>query len=469
MKHYAEIFTQVKVCQTEADVEQKIIIPFLQGLGYAEADWLAQSSVDKLRPDFIIKPSEATIKDFSYLIIEVKAPTININNKSNQLKTYLTKTKAIFGLISNGKHLRLFYHNPFQPVSVKLVEEIADTTNLTKLKKLVTLLNKRVALSFIHHLYQRQQQAYTQFSKVVTKVYPSFSNHPPVIPQTKPMIITVFNNKGGVGKTTLTINLGAALAKLGKRVLLIDIDAQANLSIGLRVDPLKDVEDVGKKDITHLLLERDTTLQDVIHRRRWGDLTLDIVPSHIRLADMEPDLMRIIDVDRVLSRKLNNHGYDFVLIDPPPSFSKVNAIALVASTAILIPTELSSYPIRALEYVLNRTFIISQSIERPIHVLGITVSRYDKRNKDENLVMKESLYKILNRINQRVDILPENTWTPQLLAVSRSTEKKCPVQSVEFYEQSSSSDKDSLDRITTCYENLAKNIIEQNLKLQESN
>ncbi len=155
------------------------------------------------------------------------------------------------------------------------------------------------------------------------------------------MIITVFNNKGGVGKTTTTINLGAALNQLGKRVLLIDIDPQANLTVGLNIDPLADLELSGKKDITHLLTEPKTTLEQTVIHKEWNNVELDIVPSHIRLSDMEATLIVTIDVDRVLARKLKNYRdqYDYILIDPPPSFGKVNNISLMASSAILIPTQ----------------------------------------------------------------------------------------------------------------------------------
>ncbi|MDS3862318.1 AAA family ATPase [Thermosynechococcaceae cyanobacterium BACA0444] len=467
-KDYEAIFSKIDACETEADVEQKIIIPFLNRLGYTEKDWQAQPTVARIKPDFIVKPHDAQIPHFPFLVIEVKAPKVNLKHKSQQLKTYLQQTKGLFGLLTNGKQLHLFYFNPFANQHPQLVQELRESDDFTKINKLSTLLHHKAALGFIHHLYQRQQQTYAQFSKVVNRVYPTFRDQFPEIPQTKPMIITVFNNKGGVGKTTMTINLGAALAQMGKKVLLIDVDAQANLSIGLGIDPLKDVEDQGRKDITHLLLEKDTTLDQVIYKKAWKNLKLDIVPSHIRLADMEPDLIKLFDSDQVLYKKLKKHNYDFILIDPPPSFSKVNTIALFASSAVLIPTELAPYPVRALEYVLNRTFIIADVIDRPIHVLGISVSRYVQNNSNNNFEMKANIFKLLNRIQQRVEILPEKAWTPQLLVVSKATENKCPIQSEIFYNSLTSSGKEAADRVIESYNNLALNIIEQNQKIQNT-
>jgi cellulose biosynthesis protein BcsQ len=117
---------------------------------------------------------------------------------------------------------------------------------------------------------------------------------------------------------------------------LIDIDAQANLSTGLGINPLDDVELAGKKDITHLLVEPKTKLEDVIYSKRWGDIQLDVVPSHIRLSRMESRLIQMVDSDRVLAKKLKQHDYDYIFIDPPPSFGKVNGISLMASSGILI-------------------------------------------------------------------------------------------------------------------------------------
>ncbi len=462
------LLTAASHCQPEADLEQKVILEFLKRLGYVASDWQAQATVGNSKPDFIIRPTNSEIPNFTFLVIEAKAPAVNIQYKSPQIKSYLKKTKGLFGLLTNGLDWQLYYLNPHETKAPQLIENVSLLQDAKKFEKLCQLLQRKTALSFIYHLYQRQHQAYARFGKVILKLYPDLKTDRPSQSEKKKMIITVFNNKGGVGKTTMTINLGAALANMGKKVLLIDVDAQANLSIGLSVDPFKDVEDVGKKDITHLLMERDTTLKDVIHRRKWGGLTLDIVPSHIRLSGMEPDLMRMINVDYVLAKKLKNHEYDYVLIDPPPSFSKVNDIALVASNAILIPTELSPYPIRALEYVFNRTYTISESIDRSIHILGVAISRYSPGNIRNNLDMKGDIYMILNRTAQKADLLSESTWIPQLLAMSRSTEKKCPIYSQKFYDESSSSDKNAIEKIITCYDNLAQNVINQSVNLQES-
>lgn len=277
------------------------------------------------------------------------------------------------------------------------------------------------------------------------------------------MIITVFNNKGGVGKTTLTINLAASLAQLGKRVLLIDIDAQANLSTGLGIDPLNDVELARKKDITHLLIDPRVKLEDVIYAKRWShnDLQLDVIPSHIRLSRMENDLTQMVDSDRVLAKKLKNHDYDFVFIDPPPSFGKVNRISLMASNGILVPTQLSSYPIRALEYVLAQAQEIGAYKDDPLPILGVAISMYDQRSNSFNLSMLEKLKDILEKTagGSQVNIFPEQTWIPRLNIVSQCPEKGYPIQEAEFDDHLSSQEREAAQKALERYDNLASHLV----------
>lgn len=275
------------------------------------------------------------------------------------------------------------------------------------------------------------------------------------------MIITVFNNKGGVGKTTLTINLAATLTKLGKRVLLIDIDAQANLTTGLGIDPLIDVHSVGKKDIVNLLLEPRTKLNDVVYRKRWGDIQLDIIPSHIRLSEMENDLVQSVDSDRLLAKKLKNHEYDFVFIDPPPSFGKVNSISLMASSGILIPTQLSPYPICALEYVIKRVEKVEEYKDESLPILGVAISMYDQRSSSFNLSMEESLREIIakNSRGKTIEVFPENTWIPRLNIISKCPEKGYPIQQTEFDNQVSQQDREAAQSAILRLEKLANHLM----------
>jgi cellulose biosynthesis protein BcsQ len=279
----------------------------------------------------------------------------------------------------------------------------------------------------------------------------------------KGMIITVFNNKGGVGKTTTTINLAAALNQLGKRVLLIDVDAQANLTMGLGIDPLADVEEQGKKDISHLLTEAKTQFQDTLIHKQWQDVELDIIPSHIRLSDMESTLINTLDVDRVLLKKLKNYrqNYDFILIDPPPSFGKVNLISLMTASGILIPTHLAPYPIRALEYVINRAQGIGQFKDEPLPILGIAVSMYDKKATALKQSMINKIKDLLNKTagGENISLFPESTWIPQLKIISTVPDKGYPLCCAAFDKSLSSGDKEAAQAAFDCYMQMANHLL----------
>lgn len=462
----------------EADVAHKVVLPLLHLLGYNHQDWHTQAGIGRTKADFIVNPPDPCFQHLPYLIVEVKAPSKNTAHSRWQLSEYMRQSGALLGLLTNGYtfHLLLFYHGK--------VHAIATYTQTDLAKHFVPvfkLLNKATCLRVREALAQSHQRLYGKFTQWVSRLF----DHPETLnrlsdsadairstaketlaketpaKEKTPMIITVFNNKGGVGKTTLTINLAATLAKLGKRVLLIDIDAQANLSTGLGIDPLEDVELAGKKDITHLLLEPRTKLANVIYQKRWGDVQLDIVPSHIRLSEMESELIQTIDSDRLLVKKLKNHDYDFVFIDPPPSFGKVNSISLMASSGILIPTQLSPYPIRALEYVIGRVGKVEAYKDEPLPIYGIVVSMYDRRASSFNTSMQESLHDVLSKHAQdrNVELFPESTWIPRLNILSKCPERGYPIQHAEFDDELSSQDREAAQDAIARLEQLANHLM----------
>lgn len=273
---------------------------------------------------------------------------------------------------------------------------------------------------------------------------------------------------------------------LGNRVLLIDIDAQANLTTGLGIDPYE-LEYTGAKDITDLLLDPITTLKDVVIEQEWQDVELDIVPSHIRLSTMEKDLVTNITIDEVLVKKLKNHGYDFVLIDPPPAFSIVNSLSLMASSGILIPTQLSAYPIRALEYVLNRVLevqelqmtrekarglhrVLETQYKQNLAILGIAVSMYDPRSTKFNQSMTQNLRDVLQKFyslqkklgtgNSKVNLFPEQTWIPHLNVLSSCQDKGYPLFQAKYDYGLTAQYREVAQKATERYIELGKHLVE---------
>lgn len=473
-------------CQSsESDVEDKIIIPLLEKLGYSASDWRSQVSVGKTKLDFLVHPQNSSVICSPYLVIEVKAPNKEISKSVWQINDYMRQSKAVFGLLTNSHTFRILYNyegNITTVVSYSRVELIKNFDLFYK------TLCKRTCLVFNHALYRNQQKINFNFAKYFAQKFDNkdmlglfqrkklntTDNQQPVNQQEqqeigldnkekKCMIITVFNNKGGVGKTTTTINLAAALNRLGKRVLLIDVDAQANLTMGLGIDPLFDVEQKGKKDIVDLLTSTKVSLPDTIIRRQWKDIELEVVPSHIRLSNMEATLIQTVDVDRVLARKLKNYKqeYDFILIDPPPSFSKVNTISLMAASGILIPTQLSSYPVRALEYVIDRAYAVGTYKDEALPILGIAVSMYDRRAASLKQEMTNKIKEILNKVpgGESISLFPEETWIPQLKVVSLNPDKGYPLCCAEFDNDLTTSEKESAQVAFDCYMQLAQHLI----------
>ena len=161
-------------------------------------------------------------------------------------------------------------------------------------------------------------------------------------------IISIVNQKGGVGKTTTTINLGAALANYNQKVLIVDFDQQANATTGLGIDKediLFDVTDF----FTHIALVKKAILHTTIDN-------LDVIPATIKLANVEETLYQVPDKEYLMSRKLSElkSEYDYILIDCPPSLGLIVDNALYASDSVIIPVECGYYSYDALTQMTHK-------------------------------------------------------------------------------------------------------------------
>ena len=181
----------------------------------------------------------------------------------------------------------------------------------------------------------------------------------PDLPEPKPLtshgpalVIAMCNQKGGVGKTTTTINLGAALAELGRRVLLVDFDPQGSLSVGLGVNP-----HTLEHSIYNLLLSRDTPIDDVIDRT--GVENLDILPSNIDLSAAEVQLVSEVAREQTLLRVLDGvkARYDVILIDCAPSLGLLTINALTAADKVIMPLECEFFALRGIALLTDLSLI----------------------------------------------------------------------------------------------------------------
>lgn len=495
----SQLLTSINHASSEEDVQKKIIVPLLLLLGYTSKDWREQVIIGQVRLDYSIHPLGWINFPSPYLVIEVKSPRSKIKYTPWQIHQYLRTSGGVLGLLTNGYQFKIIYNfqGHIETILEYSQEELTENYQPFEMllcKKMGVCVHQafynshgRIHHKFIEFIAKKTENTPLHFlgndaknldggigipTKLMGRNLPELSSDKLQLirnfQEVKPMIITVFNNKGGVGKTTLTINMAAALSKLGYKILLIDIDGQANLTTGLGIDPLGH-EELGKKDITHLLTEPLTKIEDVILKKRWHDVALHIIPSHIRLSYMENQLNTTIDIDRVLENKLRNHPYDFVFIDPPPAFGRVNNISLMASSGVIIPTQLSAYPIRALEYVLDRVKEIQQI--KPLSILGVVVSMYDQKSSNFNLSMKENMIKMLQRKGweEKISLFPEETWIPRLNVISIAQQREYPIYEAEFdnisYQDREAGGK-AVERYTTLAQHLIK-ICQGELKANE--
>jgi chromosome partitioning protein len=203
----------------------------------------------------------------------------------------------------------------------------------------------------------------------------------PVFPEPAPLIVhgparvaAVCNQKGGVGKTTTTINLGAALAEQGRRVLLVDFDPQGALSVGLGVQP-------HELDATvyNLLMERGVTAHDVIIKTRVEGM--DLMPSNIDLSGAEVQLVHEVGREFVLGRVLQPviADYDIILIDCQPSLGLLTVNALACADGVLVPLECEYFALRGVALLMETIDKVSSRLSPKLAIDGLLATMYDSR------------------------------------------------------------------------------------------
>ena len=184
-------------------------------------------------------------------------------------------------------------------------------------------------------------------------------------------VISIVNQKGGVGKTTTTVNLGAALALENKKILIVDFDQQANATITLGIKR-ENVE----RDIVNFLL--DECSNEVILKTE--DENLDLIPASLKIATFEQMIQNINQKELLLNNKLNEikNRYDYILIDCPPALGVIIDNALYASDSVIIPVECSFYAYDALTQMVNKIDEIQKV--KPLEIEGILLTKLDNRN-----------------------------------------------------------------------------------------
>ena len=195
-------------------------------------------------------------------------------------------------------------------------------------------------------------------------------------------IVSIANQKGGVGKTTTAVNLSTIIAKKGKKVLLIDADPQGNATSGLGVE--KDVE-----LSTYDILVNDTTFEETIKPTTVKGLT--ICPSNISLAGAEVELVSMMSREQRLKEKLETikDDYDYIFIDCPPSLGLITLNAFTASNSVLIPVQCEYFALEGLGQLINTINLVKKHLNKEIEIEGALLTMYDIRTNLSNQVVKE--------------------------------------------------------------------------------
>ena len=220
-----------------------------------------------------------------------------------------------------------------------------------------------------------------------------FPDPEPLMEHGPARLVAVCNQKGGVGKTTTTINLGAALAEQGRRVLLVDFDPQGALSVGLGIQP-HDIDNT----IYNLLMDRGITAHDVLYKT--GVNGMDLLPSNIDLSGAEVQLVHEVGREYVLGGVLEPllADYDVIMIDCQPSLGLLTINALACANGVLIPLECEYFAMRGVALLMETIDKVSRRLNTKLTIDGLLATMYDSRT----LHTREVLASMVNGFGDQV-------------------------------------------------------------------
>lgn len=251
-------------------------------------------------------------------------------------------------------------------------------------------------------------------------------------------VIAVANQKGGVGKTTTSVNISAILAKKGRKVILVDGDPQGNATSGLGVD--KNVEN-SLYDILVNEVDINETLQDTCIKN------LKVCPSNVNLAGAEVELVNLMSREQRLKEKLDEvkDDYDYIIIDCPPSLGLITLNAFTAADSVLIPVQCEYYALEGLGQLINTINLVKKHLNKNLAIEGAVLTMYDMRTNLSNQVVRE--------VKRYFDDKVYKTVIPRNIKLSEAPSYGMPIT---IY--------DATSKGARCYEKLAREIVKANEK-----
>jgi len=415
-------------CRNEKEVEGKLIIQYLlPNLGYQANSWFQEVAFGNIRLDFLAFATQAlpfTLSEHSplSLVIEAKHPNQSLDSHVYKLGNYLRSLRVVYGVLTNAKEFRIYEHSQNQVFLKFSCAGSEISANLESIKDLIG--KKELKPPSLNPL----EPVNSQDDSIKPQEYLPLTS----TVQKSMKVIAVYHNKGGVGKTTTVVNLAAALAKQGQRVLIIDLDSQANTTFAVGLVKFLDEtnDDIKGKNITQVIGFKDSYgIEDVVRKTTFSKFNIDVIPAHIELMEYEINFTNIEASKTRLHGKLNKvkDQYDIVLIDTPPSLNLYAKIALITAQYLIIPSDLKPFSHEGLNNVKNFIEQIKETKEifsfEPLKIIGVLPSKISTNPKF-----------IANTLPKRRELIISKYGFPAMdsMICEREDLAKCLENSVSF-------------------------------------